>query len=79
LITSVVEIIKQLERRIINPKIKKQRDINSPDPNYVCIYELHLGEHPSRWKVINRCKPEDCPWLRTKEEYQNVNIHFVGD
>lgn len=62
----------------IKPKNNTPKQ-NGQDLDYVCICDKHYGEKISKWKLKHRCIPEDCPWRRTSEEFQNVNIHFVGD
>jgi hypothetical protein len=50
-----------------------------PSSGYVCIYDKHYGTSPGVWKLEHKCKAEKCPWLRTKKEFEKVNVHFIGD
>jgi hypothetical protein len=42
---------------------------NKKDNGYRCRHRLHFGNMPKDWKLENRCKKENCPFLMTKEDY----------
>lgn len=44
----------------------KKRNLN---PTHICRHKLHFGEPPKDWKLKHKCMKEKCPWLMTKEEF----------
>lgn len=54
-----------------------------PNYKYRCRYKNHPGKIPSVWEVVNKCEKGNCPWLMTKEEFdqwcRKNNVFFIGD
>ncbi len=57
-------------------------DKNVPKGEVRCGYIGHPGKIPGKKEIKNKCLPRGCPWLMSKEEFdqwcEQKNVHFIG-